>query len=132
MAKKNDSTRARARREVALVRDRHRAALREKDERIERAAVEFALGTEQCRKGQARAGRAVEALFAEGLSAADVSEWCGGASLAELRRLRQLAKDVAEEGEDQDAASPPAAVTELAIDAQGVALETAAEQRRAS
>ncbi|HPZ50917.1 MAG TPA: hypothetical protein PLA44_13790 [Propionibacteriaceae bacterium] len=131
MAKKNDSTRARARREVALVRDRRRAALREKDERIERAAVEFALGTEQCRKGQARAGRAVEALFAEGLSASDVSEWCGGVSLADLRRLRQLAKDDAEEGEDQEAASPAAAVAERAIDASEV-VGTAAEQRTAS
>lgn len=88
---KNDSTRARARREVAVVRDRKRAEQKAKEARIDKAAIEYAMGMEQVRQGEVRCGRAIESLYDEGLTATEVAEWCGGVSVAELRRLRQLA-----------------------------------------
>lgn len=93
MATKSDSTRARARRGVAEVHDRKRAEQKAKEARIDLAAVEFAVGVEQVRQAEVRCGRAIEALYAQGLSATEVAEWCGDITVPELRRLRQLAQD---------------------------------------
>lgn len=90
---KSDSTRARARRGVAEVRDRKRAEQKAKEARIDQAAVEFAVGVEEVHQGEVRCGRAIEALYAEGLAGKGVAEWCGDITVAELRRLRQLAQD---------------------------------------
>lgn len=86
------SARMRARRDLTEIKDQLRRERRDRDERIEQAALTVRVSLRRAADAEVVAGQAVAALFAEGLTGKQVGQWCGGLSLAELRRLRGLAR----------------------------------------
>lgn len=85
------SARMRARRDLTEIKDQLRRERRDRDERIEQAALTVRVSLRRASDAEVVAGQGIEALFAEGLTGKEVGQWCGGLSLAELRRLRGLA-----------------------------------------
>ena len=86
------SARSRARRDLVEIKDQIRRQRRERDERIEQAALAVRVNLRRRVTVEAAAGHGVEALFAEGLTGSQVAQWCGGLTIAEIRRLRGLAR----------------------------------------
>lgn len=84
------SARMRARRDLTEIKDQLRRERRERDERIEQAALTVRVSLRRAADAEVAAGHGIEALFAEGLTGKQVGQWCGGLSLTELRRLRGL------------------------------------------
>lgn len=84
--------RMRARRDLTELKDQLRRDRRERDERIEQAALTVRLSLRRVGDAEAVAGRAIETLAGEGLTSRQIAQWCGGLTLAELRRLRSLAR----------------------------------------
>ena len=78
---------------MLAVRDHKVAERRARQRRIEEAAFNVGVGLQARSIAEVQIGASIEALYAEGLGAHQVREWCGGLSLAEIRRLRQLARD---------------------------------------
>ena len=92
------SARSRARRDLVEIKDQIRRQRRERDERIEQAALAVRVNLRRRVTVEAAAGRGVETLFAEGLTGSQVAEWCGGLTIAEIRRLRPRSRVIAISG----------------------------------
>ncbi len=88
------AVRLQARQELVSARERIRLDRAAKDRRIEDAALDVRVQLGLRHECDVAAGAALELLFDEGLTAADVLAWCGGAlTRGEVSRLRAVARD---------------------------------------
>lgn len=81
----------------------------EKDKRMEGFAIDVLVAVTErdqgVRETEHRAGVAVRSMLEEGLSAAEVAQWCGGSLNA--REARRLAHGVDDGNQARDTASNP-------------------------
>jgi hypothetical protein len=97
----SNSTKVKARRDLIKYKFALRQRSRDRDQRIEAAALDVLVQLGKRADAERAAGHALELLHAEGLKAADVAGWCGGLTAAEINRLRAVARTT-----DTDADSP--------------------------
>lgn len=112
----SNSTKVKARRDLVKYKFALRQRSRERDLRIEAAALDVLVQLGKRADAERAAGHALDLLHAEGLKTTDVAEWCGGLTAAEINRLRTVARNA-----DSNAAS---AVGRAGADADGTACGT--------
>jgi hypothetical protein len=89
----SNSTKVTARRDLIKYKFALRQRGRERDLRIEAAALDVLVQLGKRADAEQAAGCAIELLHAEGLKTADVAEWCGGLTASEINRLRTVARN---------------------------------------
>lgn len=87
------SVRRRARQAAIAAQARRRARVAERDKRVDAAAIDLVVALHERDAVERRAGRAVRAMLAEGLTLAEVAGWTDGeTTVKEAGRLADLAE----------------------------------------
>jgi hypothetical protein len=107
----SNSIKVTARRDLIKYKYALRQRSRDRDVRIEAAALDVLVQLGKRADAEQAAGHALELLHAEGLKIADVAEWCVGLTAAEINQLRTIARKTTTDADSADRAARQQQVT---------------------